>query len=187
MPIPNDEEMRSLVDDRGALRAGALESPRRDEAFTVFAQRSDARFEADTWERHAAQFFATRAGLTIPKRYDQHGAPPIVDAARVVVAPSDGPPGTRFCFARPREDADFDAAEAADIRAGSPGLGLLARRCAYVWLVVPEGAGDRLALLCAAIVASVVLGPILSPDQQELFGVRTARAKLEKLDLGAYR
>ena len=163
-------------------------APAREDAFTVFAQRRDARCEAEAWERNASQFFATRVGLTVAKHYGRGGnAAPLVDAARVVIAPADGPPGTRFCFARPRDDADFDAAEAADIRAGSPGLALLARRCPYVWLVVPEGEGDRLALLCAAIVASVVLGPILSPDQAQLFGVRTARAKLEKLDAGAYR
>jgi hypothetical protein len=185
---PNDEEMRALVDDDGLLREGAIASPPREEAYTVFGQRRDARFEMDAWERHAAQFFATRVGLTIAKRYDREGgAAPVVDVARIVIAPNDGPPGTRFCFARPREGADFDVAEAADIRAGSPGLGLLARRCEYVWLVVAEGESDRVALLGAAIIASVVLGPILSPDQRELFGVRTARAKLEKLEGGAYR
>lgn len=176
--IPNDDELRALLDARGLLRDGALEAPARSTAFTVFAQRTDARLEVDAWERHAAQFFSTRVGLVVEKRYGED-APPIVDAARVVVAPSDAPPGTRLCFARPREDDDLDAAESADIRAGSPGLGLLAKRCGYVWLVAAEGDDDRLALLLAAIVASVVLGPILSPDQASLFGVRSARAKLD--------
>jgi hypothetical protein len=174
--IPSDSELRGLLDGDGLLRAGALAAPPRDEVLCVFAQRSDAQLEIGQWERHAEQFFRAKVGLTVEKRY---GADPKErDAALVVVAPEAEPPGVRFVYARPREPEDLQAAEAADIRAGSPGMGLLARRCGYVWLVAAEGDGDRLALLLAAIVASVVLGPILSRDQAKLFGVRTARAKL---------
>lgn len=168
-----------MVDARGVLRPGALDAPPREACFTVFAQRSDARLELAVWERHAAQFFDTKLGLTAEKRYD--GGYPDCDAARVVVAPPSQSPGTRFAFARPRTDDDLAAAEEADIRAGSPGMALLARRCGMVWMVALEEADDALALRLSAIVASVVLGPILSPDQGELFGVRTAREKLEKL------
>jgi hypothetical protein len=135
----------------------------------VFAQRTDARIELDAWQRHATQFFAARVGLTEEKTSGD---------ATVVIAPDGEKPGMRRVSGRPREAADLDAAEAADIRAGSPGMSLLARRCGHVWLVESESEGDRLALLLAAILASVVLGPILSRDRQELFGVRTARAKL---------
>lgn len=177
--------MRAAIDDNGLLVPDALAAPPREEAFTVFAQRSDAFVDLAAWERHAAQFFDTRVGLAQPKRY--LGDAPRVDAARVVVAPKDLPPQVRFCFGREREAADLDAAMEADRRAGSPGLGLLAERCRFVWLVVAEGGeSDRHALLLSAILASVLLGPILSPDQSALFGVRTARAKLEKLG-AAYR
>ena len=40
---------------------------------------------------------------------------------------------------------------------------------------------DPLALRLAAILASVLLGPILDVRVPELFGVKTARAKLEAL------
>ena len=60
------------------------------------------------------------------------------------------------------------------------GLALLARRCQAVWIVErADGEPDRLALLLSAILASVLLGPILDPARGELFGVKTARAKLE--------
>lgn len=184
--IPSDEELRAALDARGVLAPGALEPPPRTDALCVFAQRSDARFEIDAWSQQAARFFGARVGLTIDKRYDP-AAPPERDAARVVVAPDGAPPGTRFCFARAREPDDLGAAEAADIRAGSPGMALLARRCGYVWLVVAESDQDPLALRLAAIVSSVVLGPILSRDGAQLFGVRTARAKLEALGDAPYR
>ncbi len=176
MSALSEEEFRDRLDDHGILRPFALDPPRRADAYTVFGQRTDARLEINLWERHAEQFFETRLGLTVPKRYD-FDAPP-VDAARVVVLPLGGPEGIRLCYGRPRVDDDLRAAEDADTRGGSAGLGLLARRCATVWLVETSGEPDRLALLLAAIVASVVLGPILSPDERELFGVRTARAKL---------
>jgi hypothetical protein len=48
-----------------------------------------------------------------------------------------------------------------------------------VWLVVREADDDRAALTIAAVLASMLLGPILAPDGREIFGVRTARLKLE--------
>jgi hypothetical protein len=58
-------------------------------------------------------------------------------------------------------------------------MALLAQRCRTVWLVTRETDDDRVSLGIAAIFASVLLGPILAPTGDELFGVRTARAKLE--------
>jgi hypothetical protein len=172
-----EENFRDLLDDYGILRPGALLSPPRSGAYAVFAQRKDARLEADLWRRHASQFFGTELRFPVPKKYVFD--PPESDVAEVVIAPSTRPPATRLCYARPRTDDDLAAAEEADIRAGSNGLGLLARRCSTVWLVSAEKEDDQAALQIAAIVASVVLGPILSPGGTELFGVRTARLKLE--------
>ena len=183
----SDEAFRLLLDANGFLKAPSYDPPTGFSWFTVFAQRTDAAIELPLWQRHATQFFSTRLGLTVAKKQEHETyGPPVRDVARIVVAPNDAPPATRFCFGRPREDSDIDAAERADIRAGSPGLGLLARRCPYVWLIASEGDPaaphtDRAALLLSAIVASILLGPILSPDGEDLFGVRTARARLEKL------
>jgi hypothetical protein len=175
-----EEDFRSLLDEHGILRRGACEPPARSAAFTVFAQRSDARVEAEIWRRHAAQFFDTRLDLTVPKHYAFD--PPDTDMARVVVSTSDNPEVIRDCHGRPRTEDDLHAAGQAEARVGAAGLGKLAQRCNTVWLVVAEGDPDGSALLVAAILASVVLGPILSPDGNELFGVRTARLKLEKSD-----
>jgi hypothetical protein len=56
----------------------------------------------------------------------------------------------------------------------------LAKRCPRVLLIESEGTDDRVALLLAALIASVELGPIVTP-KAEIFGVRTARMKLEAL------
>ncbi|HXN30249.1 MAG TPA: hypothetical protein VN894_00245 [Polyangiaceae bacterium] len=156
-----------------------MAAPRHEDAFVVFAQRADARVDADAWNGHAMRFFATRIGLTTEKRYASGQAAPRTDEASFVVAPDGGPPGVRSTFARPCEAGDYAHAEAADARRGGTGLAILARRCGMVWLVVREAEPDVLALRLAAIFASVFLGPILDPRAHELFGVKTARAKLE--------
>jgi hypothetical protein len=177
MPYVREENFRALLDDRGILRPGALVAPEPSNAFTVFAQRKDSRLEADLWRRHASQFFATRIDFPVLKQYLFD--PPASDAAEVTIASPTRPEAKRLCFARPRTDDDLLVAEDLDRRAGSNGLGLLARRCPTVWLVCIEEETDDAALQIAAIVASVVLGPIVSPGGTELFGVRTARSKLE--------
>jgi hypothetical protein len=175
---PDEETLRTALDSRGLLIPGALAAPPRTSAYTVFSQRSDVRLEMATLERHAAQFFRARIGLTVEKKYD--AALVSEDCARVVIAPENGTPSTRFVFGRARDQVDLDVAERADVLAGSPGLGLLARRCPSLWLVAIEEEDDRHALLLAAVLSSVLLGPILAPNERELFGVRTARLKLEE-------
>jgi hypothetical protein len=181
--VDEEEAFRALLDDRGILRPGALGPPAR--AFTVFAQRPDACIDTTTWRRHAERFFQTQIGLTVSKHYDPANLP-LIDAVRIVVA-AESARGTRMCYARPAEPRDHDAAEQADNRAGYTGMATLAARCKTVWLVAVADERDRIALLLSAILASVLLGPILSPDQEELFGVRTARLKLEAASGAPYR
>ena len=146
--------------------------------YTVFAQRSDARFLAADWDLRARRFFDARVGLASATAYADE--PPTHDDRGVVIARGNAPGAIRHVWARPREPRDLDDAEVADARAGSPGLGLLARRCGYVFCVECVGDGDRDALLLAAVLASVLLGPILAPERDRIFGVKTARALLER-------
>jgi hypothetical protein len=150
-------------------------------ALVVFAQRSDARIDIDSWNAHAERFFRTRIGLAEDMR-DAPGDPaPRSTAARLVVAPAAETPGIRAVAARPREADDLSIAAEVDAHAGATGLALLARRCETVWLVSREGDSDALALRLAAILASIFLGPILDASASELFGVKTARAKLDAM------
>jgi len=179
-----EEDFRGLLDDYGILRPGALEAPPRSGAFLVFAQREDARVEAEVWRRHASQFFDADLRVPVPKQYVFD--PPPSDAVLVTLSTATRPEATVLCFGRPREDDDLRTADEVDVRQGAAGLGRLAQRCSTVWLVTAASAADEAALRLAAVLASVVLGPILTPDAGELFGVRTARAKLEAMG-GPYR
>jgi hypothetical protein len=176
----SEESFRALLDEDGLLREPApFRAVEQLEAgsYLVFAQAKDARIDAARWRDQAARFFGAKLGLTTEKRY--RGEAPEVDAARVVVASDEGN-GTRLVYGRPRAPQDLGRAEAAEAKAGGGGLADLAARCDQTWLVEAEGEGDRVSLLLAAILASVCLGPIVSPSG-EIFGVRTARAKLEAL------
>ena len=146
----------------------------------VFAQRSDWRIDVDAWNAHATRFFATRLGLE-----SEMGNPPDDRAspggtAVFLVSPVGEAAGRRWTFARPCTEEDYARADAAEARAGHTGLARLARRCPTIWLVVREAAPDQLSLRLAAILASILLGPILDGGSAELFGVKTARAKLLK-------
>ncbi|MBS2015241.1 MAG: hypothetical protein JST00_20295 [Deltaproteobacteria bacterium] len=181
MKTLSEEELRALLDDRGILAPGALAPPPRARCLAVFAQRPDPRLDVEALKQQASRFFATKLGLTVDKRYGTD--PPIADAARIVVSGADpGASGTRLCYGRAASADDVAAAEEAERQQGSTGLALLAQRCRTVWLVVPEpgdDGADRVALTIAAIFASTMLGPILVPGGREIFGVRTARMKLE--------
>ena len=177
MPLFTEEAFRVLLDERGILRPGALAPPERRRSYAIFAQRPDVCLDIEAIKRQGEQFFATKVGMTVDKRY---GDAPAEDAARIVVSAVDATTsGTRLCYGRAVEDADRAAAEEAERAIGTYGLALLAQRCKTIWMVVPEGDDDRAALTIAAIFASALLGPILSPGGQEIIGVRSARLKLE--------
>jgi hypothetical protein len=153
----------------------------RETALVVFAQRRDARIDIDAWCAHAERFFRTRIGLAEDPSCPPDSPAPRATTARIVVAPDAETPGIRSVLARPREAHDLSTAAEVDARAGTTGLALLARRCDTVWLVSRDGDSDALALRLAAIFASIFLGPILDAEAPELFGVKTARAKLEAM------
>jgi len=178
VPALDEAAFRELLDERGVLRPGARVSPPRDRAFSVFAQRPNAVLEIAALKQQAARFFGAKLGWTVDKDY--RGDTPDTDAARIVVATDDGTTsGTRIVFGRPADGADVAAAEEAERTQGTSGMALLAQRCPTLWLVVVDSADDRVALTIAAIFANTMLGPIVAADGKEIFGVRTARLKLE--------
>jgi hypothetical protein len=181
-----EEDLRALLDERGILRVGAFKGsrPDRSSGYAVFAQRPNVMLDLPALKNQAQRFFGAKIGLTVDKSY--FGAQvPEEDIAHLIVSTDDGTAnGTRLIYGRAADTSDHAAAESAERMQGTSGMALLAQRCATLWIVAIESAGvggDRAALTIAAILASHFLGPILSPDGIELFGVRTARMKLEKL------
>jgi hypothetical protein len=148
-------------------------------ALLVFAQPAMPRVDVDAWNAHATRFFATRLGLAEVKR-DGPGEPPWTEPTRLVVAPDGQAAGIRTIAARPSDERDLAMAAATETRAAGSGLALLARRCPTIWRVDRDGDDDALALRLAAILASLLLGPILDPSGPDIFGVKTARERLAR-------
>ncbi len=136
----------------------------------VFAQQPGPSLDVEAWDAHARRFFATRVTLVSVRGQAE---------ALVRVAPETGAPAERRVLARARTAEDLAMADAAEARQGG-GLGGLAHRCPTVWSIACEAEDDRAALRLAAILAGVGLGPVLDPRGPEIFGVKTARAKLER-------
>jgi hypothetical protein len=137
-----------------------IESPR--DAWRVFAQGAVPRLAFHEWQHNARQFFETAIDLGVVEG----------NATRLTI---DG--RERVVFGRERVEQDLRDAIAADQGGGL--YDLAERRCGVVWLVEREGPKDRGALVLAAAIASVCLGPILGDGR--LFGVRSAREALEAL------
>jgi hypothetical protein len=149
-----------------------------ESGYLVFGSAPEAHIDVATWDAQAQRFFDSRIARV--SEHDGAGVPADDTVmARLEITPPDGPPGRRSLAGRPRRPEDLAVAELAEQRAGGGGLVLVARRCPTVWLVTRETDDDRLALRLAMILASVLLGPVLDARTPELFGVKTARQKLE--------
>jgi len=162
------------LDEDGLLPLSELEQVSGGLALRVFAQVPDATIDIVGWDRHAARFFDASVRLSRPKRYGL--VAPRVDGAHLMVQRRDKPPRLQTVLLRPRTEQDLAAAHAAE---GGGGLALLAKRCQMVVLVpLPRNGDEAGPLFLAALLASVLLGPVLSKDGKELFGARTARERL---------
>ena len=145
------------------------------EVYLVFSQRNDTDPDAATWDAQARRFFG--ANLTV-RVGESEGVSE--GGARIAVTPEGAAQGERNVRARRATDADYALASDAEVRMSGGGLGLLARRCPIVWEVEREADVDPDALRVAAVLASVLLGPIVDARGPEIFGVKTARQKLSR-------
>jgi hypothetical protein len=164
------------LDAHGLLDPAAFAAFSSAPSYLVFAQQPDARIDLPAWQRHARQFFATEVALSRPKQYGT--APPPTDGAHLVLTRGQEPSTTRTILLRARTDEDLRAAELAE---GGGGLALVAKRCATVALVTVEATehdADLGSMRVAALLSSVLLGPVLSPDRSRIRGPKTMREEL---------
>jgi hypothetical protein len=150
--------------------------------YLVFSQQAvtPAAVNVEAWSAQAERFFDARLGLAEPVR-EAAGSVEL----RLVLTPSGGGAGILAVRGRASTEHDRALADAGERLAGGGGLALLARRCPGVWHVERRGDVDPLALRLAAIFASILLGPIVDRTSGEIFGVKTARAKLASVVVDA--
>jgi len=139
--------------------------PSLDACYLVFSQSKGGTRDVPAWDAHAARFFDTRLRAG--------------EGDEILVALGSDAAEPRRVTSRAREPEDLALADRAEARTGG-GLGLLAHRCPTVWLVERQAEEDAVALRLAAILASVLLGPILDARVPELLGVKSARERLSR-------
>jgi hypothetical protein len=137
--------------------------PSIDACYLVFSQSKGMTRDVPAWDAQAARFFDTRLAAG--------------EGEEILVAHAGGAAEPRRLTSRACEPEDLSLADRAEARAGG-GLGLLAHRCPTVWLVERQADEDAVALRLAAILASVLLGPILDARVPELLGVKSARERV---------
>lgn len=155
-----------------------------DAAWSLLSPESDGRMELARWSHAATRFFGARLALAHPKTYPS-GTTPLADGAWVDVAPSKGGTPTRVeLVTLPIDRAPLVLARSrlAAQAIGGAGFDVLVERTRRAWQVRAEpisGADDRAPLVLAAVLASVLLAPIVPPGGATIFGVKGARERLD--------
>ena len=164
--------------DRGPARYPRVMhpwSPR--DAWSLLSPDADARVEMPRW-MHAARTFLDAALSALEGGDDGEvlvGVAPARAVAKVTVVRV----RTMLVSAAP----EGLAAAHAGVRAiGGAGMDALVAKAKRVWQVGRAVEGDaRAPLVLAAALATVMLAPVVPPDEVTIFGVRGARMRLEKM------
>ncbi|MCC6524786.1 MAG: hypothetical protein IT373_19165 [Polyangiaceae bacterium] len=179
------------VDEHGWV-VGAVAPLPPERAYSVLVPEPSSVIDAVRWVAQAARFFAASLAVEPAKRYPAGGWPR-VDRATVRVGPLAGPPGggvprgvVALCTL-PLSDAPLVRARAAQGVAamGGAGFDVLLARATRLWQLdaAPLEGEPGAALLVAALLASLALGPVLAPDGAVL-GVKSCRDRLAALGSG---
>jgi hypothetical protein len=157
-----------------------------DQSYSLLAPEAAGRLDAARLEHQARRFFSCALSLSPAKRYPEDGWPRC-DAAVLTLGASDGSTGRVALVTLPLELAPEArrAADQAAQRMGGAGMDTLVARAKRLWQLAatPLDGDERMPLLAAAVLASLLLGPVLPPDGASLFGVRGARERLERAGL----
>jgi hypothetical protein len=169
--------------DRNGWAAFRVEPLPIARAYTLLSPDPAARIDLARWAHQARTFFGAKLELAQPKRYPE-GQTPSVDAVEVELVRGATSTVTRVhVVTLPLEDVP-DARVVAEEGAraiGGAGFDALVDRARRVWQIadeVPEGGDPNAPLALAAVVASVLLAPIVPPGGGTIFGVKGARTRL---------
>jgi hypothetical protein len=176
--------MRPFAVDEHGWATGAVAPLDPAHAWTLCAPEPDARVDAARWAHQAETFFRARLAVVQDKRYPS-GTLPLADMLEVDVAPRGQEATTRVLVVTVPADRAPEAVKAAAAGAkaiGGAGFDVLVARTRRIWQVAAavEGEGDaRAPLAVTAVLASVLLAPVVPPGGGTIFGVKGARQRLE--------
>lgn len=170
------------VDENG-WALGAIGALSIDEAWSLLSPEPEGRVDALRWAYQAEKFFQARLALVHPKTYPS-GTLPLADALEVDIGRHEDTTLTRLLVVTvpvDRAPAVVRAAQLGVEAIGGAGFDALLPRARRLWQVrVPQaGEGDPAApIALAAVLASLLLAPVLPPGGGTIFGVKGARERL---------
>jgi hypothetical protein len=172
------------TDDNG-WATGPIEALSVDSSWSLLSAQPEARIDVARWAHQARTFFGARLELVQQKRYP-NGDTPEADAVEVEIGRSGDPATTRvqvLTLPLARAPSVRQAADAGVQAIGGAGFDALVARAQRLWQVrahPEQGADARAPLLLAAVIASILLAPIVPPGGGTIFGVKGARLRLEQ-------
>ncbi len=191
--------------DENGWAEGKIEPLAIERVWSLFSPEADCRIDLERWAHHAQRFFALRIGIAPEKAYPSGGSPvvdafdfEVLGASRRDADPRGGSPDLGVggvdrrrvrVITVPLDRAPRARAAALAIARGPTGGGfealiLRAKRLWQIGVPADAKAGARPAIAAATVLASVLLAPILPPGEAVLFGVKTARERLERAQQG---
>ncbi len=160
-------------------------------AYTLFSPDLSARIDIAALAHKARTFFATTLEIDPVKAYPNERVPDS-DAVHIEIKPlgksqSPGPPTRVFVVTWPltRDPSFRSFGDAAAEAIGGAGMDVLVTRAKRIWQVsaTPTTGPDVHApLRVAAILAAVLLAPIVPPEGHTIYGVKGARERLERAE-----
>ncbi len=148
-------------------------------AWTLFAREDDSRMVEARWLQQAKRFFNAHVAVS-PQKHYPGGGQPRVDRASVQIGVGEEAPRRLWVHTMPADAAEALRRDALAVADG--GMDVLIRRAPRIWQWRAEDAegAKRAELLMAALLASVLLGPVWRPGEGSVFGVRGARERLSQ-------
>ena len=167
--------------DENGWAVGAI-APIAGPAWSILSPEADARVDAARWAHQAKTFFRLELEVLTPKRYPS-GALPLADMLEVAIGGVDGDRARVRVVTVPIERAPEARRRGLDAAAaiGGAGMDALVLRAKRLWQVADDTAHPHAPLAIAAVLASLLLGPIVPPSADAIFGVKGARERLDRL------
>jgi hypothetical protein len=147
------------------------------EAFTVYSPEALALVDSARFRHQAATFLDARGEVI-----GVGGTLPDIAALALDVGPPVGAMTRIEVRTFPSSEAPelMAAAERGVVAIGGAGFDALIARTRRIWQVPSHVDGDaRVPLVVAGLLASVLLGPIVPPDEETIYGVKGARLRLQ--------
>lgn len=158
-----------------------------NQAFTLFSPEPLSRVDIAQLAHKARTFFATALEIDPVKAYPE-GNCPSEDALTIEIKPMGksilAPTRVNVVtFPLAREPFFRELGDSAARAIGGAGMDILVARTARIWQVakdVESGDDSRAPLRVSAILAAVLLAPIVPPEGNTIYGVKGARERLER-------